>query len=75
MSTYRLENLLSPRSVALVGASPRQGSVGRAILENILKAKFKGKFGLVNTHYAEIERRYRGPTASTNCRLFPNSSQ
>jgi acetyltransferase len=54
MSTYRLKNLLSPRSVALVGASPRQGSVGRAILGNIRKAQFKGEFGLVNSHYAEI---------------------
>jgi acetyltransferase len=55
MSTYRLKNLLSPRSVALVGASPRQGSVGRAILANIHKAKFRGDFGIVNTHYAEID--------------------
>src|SRR3979411_1308548 len=55
MSTYRLKNLLSPRSVALVGASPRQGSVGRAILGNIRKANFKGEFGLVNSHYAEID--------------------
>src|SRR4029453_2556807 len=55
MSTYRLQNLLSPRSVALVGASPRPGSVGRAILQNIRKAKFKGDFGLVNTHYPEID--------------------
>ena len=55
MSTYRLKNLLSPRSVALVGASPRQGSVGRAILANIQKAKFEGGLGLVNPRYAEIE--------------------
>ena len=55
MSTYRLKNLLSPRSVALVGASPRRTSVGRAILGNIHKTKFKGEFGLVNTHYAEID--------------------
>src|ERR1700730_12054690 len=55
MSTFHLKNLLSPRSVALVGASPRQTSVGRAILGNIHKAKFKGDFGLVNTHYAEID--------------------
>ena len=55
MSTYRLRNLFSPRSVALVGASPRQRSVGRAILGNIHKAKFKGEFGLVNPHYAEID--------------------
>src|SRR4051794_7484945 len=55
MSTYHLEHLLSPRSVALVGASPRQGSVGRAILRNIREAKFKGEFGLVNRRYAEID--------------------
>lgn len=55
MSTYRLKNLLSPRSVALVGASPRQGSVGRAILGNIHKAQFQGEFGLVNSRYAEID--------------------
>ena len=55
MSTYRLKNLLSPRSVALVGASPRHGSVGRAILNNIRKAQFKGEFGLVNPRYAEID--------------------
>src|SRR5258708_17553900 len=55
MSTYRLKNLLWPLSVALVGASPRQGSVGRAILGNILKGKLKGDFGLVNPGYAEID--------------------
>src|SRR3954465_12724682 len=55
MSTYRLKNLLSPRSVALVGASPRQASVGRAILGNIRKANFKGEFGLVNARYAAID--------------------
>jgi acetyltransferase len=55
MSTYRLKNLLSPHSIALIGASPRQGSVGRAIFGNIGKAKFKGEFGLVNPRYAEID--------------------
>jgi acetyltransferase len=55
MSTYRLKNLLSPRSVALVGASPRQTSVGRAILGNIRKANFEGEFGLVNPGYAAID--------------------
>jgi acetyltransferase len=54
MSTYRLKNLLSPRSVALIGASSRRGSVGRAVLENIRKAGFEGEFGLVNLHHAEI---------------------
>lgn len=54
MSTYRLKNVLSPRSIALVGASPRRNSVGRAILENIRKSGFKGNFGLVNPRYGEI---------------------
>jgi acetyltransferase len=55
MSTYRLRNMLAPRSLALVGASPRTGSVGRSILRNIRNAKFKGEFGLVNRHYAEVD--------------------
>src|SRR2546423_1577576 len=54
MSTYRLKNLLSPRSIALIGASPRQNSVGRAILENVRKAGFKGDFGLVNARYTDV---------------------
>jgi acetyltransferase len=54
MSTYRLNHLLSPRSVALVGASPREGSVGRAIVQNISGGKFKGPFGVVNSNHAEI---------------------
>ncbi|HTO66531.1 MAG TPA: bifunctional acetate--CoA ligase family protein/GNAT family N-acetyltransferase [Bradyrhizobium sp.] len=54
MSTYRLKNVLSPRSVALIGASPRPGSVGFAILRNIREAGFKGDFGWVNKHYATV---------------------
>ena len=55
MSTYRLKNLLLPRSVALIGASSRPGSVGRAILGNIREAGFSGEFGLVNPRHAEID--------------------
>ena len=54
MSTYRLSSLLAPRSVALVGASPRAGSVGRAIAGNIVGAQFKGDFGVVNPRYPDI---------------------
>lgn len=54
MSTYRLKNLLAPRSVALIGASARPVSVGRAVLENIRATEFNGQFGLVNPRHAEI---------------------
>src|SRR5690242_2500283 len=54
MSTYRLSNVLAPRSVALVGASPRRGSLGAAILKNITEGGFAGQIGLVNPRYGEI---------------------
>ncbi|MBR1122814.1 bifunctional acetate--CoA ligase family protein/GNAT family N-acetyltransferase [Bradyrhizobium lablabi] len=54
MSTYRLSNVLVPRSVALVGASPRQGSLGAAVLRNIRSGGFAGEIGLVNPRYGEI---------------------
>ena len=51
MSTYRLDKLFSPRSVAVVGGSPRLTSPGRAVLKNLRSAGFKGSIGLVNPHY------------------------
>ncbi|HKU05836.1 MAG TPA: CoA-binding protein, partial [Bradyrhizobium sp.] len=54
MSTYRLSNVLAPRSVALVGASPRQGSLGAAILRNIRDNGFAGEIGIVNPRHDEI---------------------
>jgi acetyltransferase len=55
MSTYRLDKLFSPRSIVVVGASPRDTSAGRAVLRNLRSAGFKGSIGLVNPHYDEIE--------------------
>jgi acetyltransferase len=55
MSTYRLETLFAPRSVAVVGASPRKTSSGRAVLENLRRAGFPGAIHLVNPRYDEIE--------------------
>ena len=55
MSTYRLDSLFTPRSVAVVGASPRKTSSGRAVLENLRGAGFPGAVYLVNPRYDEIE--------------------
>lgn len=54
MSTYRLSNVLAPRSVALVGASSRQGSLGAAILQNLRTSGFAGQIGIVNPRHGEI---------------------
>ncbi|MBK5959345.1 GNAT family N-acetyltransferase [Rhodoplanes elegans] len=55
MSTYRLQSLFAPKSLALAGASPRDLSLGRIVLRNIREAGFKGKLQLVNPHHAEID--------------------
>jgi len=43
MSTYRLDKLFAPRSVAVVGASPRNTSPGRAVLKNLRRGAFVGE--------------------------------
>ncbi|HUZ31515.1 MAG TPA: bifunctional acetate--CoA ligase family protein/GNAT family N-acetyltransferase [Xanthobacteraceae bacterium] len=55
MSTYGLDKLFSPRSVAVIGASPRESSPGRAVLANLRSAGFLGAIHLVNPRYDEIE--------------------
>jgi acetyltransferase len=43
-----LSRVLSPRSVAIVGASRKEGSVGEAIFKNLLAADFQGVLYPVN---------------------------
>src|SRR5579871_6283961 len=56
MSIYRLDRVMSPRTIALVGASPRPTSLGAAIMRNVRDAGFAGQIGLVNPRHAEIAR-------------------
>ena len=42
MSDYRLDRLVAPRSLAVIGASPRETSVGRHVIANIVAAGFAG---------------------------------
>ena len=49
----RVDVFFEPRSVAVVGASPRPDNMGRTILENLL-AGFRGKVYVVNPRYAEV---------------------
>ncbi len=55
MSTYRLDKLFAPRSVAVVGASPREASPGHAVIRNLIRGGFTGAVHLVNPHYDAIE--------------------
>jgi acetyltransferase len=55
MSTYRLDRILSARSLAVIGASPHVNSVGRYIIANIVAGGFAGQLHVVNPHYGDIE--------------------
>ena len=54
MSTYALDAVFRPKSVAVVGASTRERSVGRAVVRNLREAGFEGPVGLVNPKYRQI---------------------
>ena len=55
MSTYALESVFRPQSIAVVGASPRERSVGRAVVRNLREAGFAGPVGLVNPKHRQID--------------------
>lgn len=53
--SHRLSRMLAPRSIALVGASPRAGSVGNDMIQTVRRGDFAGPVYLVNPRYACIE--------------------
>ncbi|WP_129136823.1 bifunctional acetate--CoA ligase family protein/GNAT family N-acetyltransferase [Luteimonas sp. YGD11-2] len=55
MSTYGLGSVFHPRSVAVVGASPRERSVGRIVLRNLRDGGFAGPLGVVNPRHRDID--------------------
>ncbi|NWG52439.1 MAG: bifunctional acetate--CoA ligase family protein/GNAT family N-acetyltransferase [Hydrogenophilaceae bacterium] len=55
MSTRNLASLFSPRAVALIGASDREGAVGAVIARNLLAGGFGGPVMLVNPRGVTIE--------------------
>ena len=57
MSVRNLEHLFAPKSVALVGASERPGSLGATLLHNLLAGGFKGEVWPVNPKYGELAGR------------------
>jgi len=51
---HRLDPLLRPNSIAVLGATRREGSVGSRTIENLLKGGFKGELYAVNPAYDEV---------------------
>ena len=52
--SHYLDALLRPRSIAVVGASERPGSVGRRTVENLLHGGYAGRLYAVNPGYESV---------------------
>jgi acetate---CoA ligase (ADP-forming) len=50
-----VEHVLRPRSVAIVGASRRPGSIGAAVMANLVAGGFDGPIFPINPHASTIE--------------------
>jgi acetyltransferase len=49
-----LDKIFSPKSVAVIGASDEEGTVGYALMKNLIELKFEGKIFPVNIRKTEI---------------------
>lgn len=54
MSRKVLDLLFSPKSLALIGATPKEGSLGRALMENIIKGGYEGALFPINPKYTDV---------------------
>ncbi|MGE0627178.1 MAG: GNAT family N-acetyltransferase [Hyphomicrobiaceae bacterium] len=54
MTVRNLNALLAPRSVALIGASPKEGTVGGTVARNLLSPGFPGPVHFINPKYTDI---------------------
>ncbi|MEM3453119.1 MAG: GNAT family N-acetyltransferase [Candidatus Hadarchaeum sp.] len=50
----KLESMLSPRVVALIGASEKEGTIGNQIMKNLLAGKEKRKIYPINPNYQTV---------------------
>ncbi|MFO8111438.1 MAG: GNAT family N-acetyltransferase [Desulfosalsimonadaceae bacterium] len=54
MSVYNLDRFFSPESIAVFGASEQRGSVGYAVMENLIEGGFAGTIYPINPKYKKV---------------------
>jgi acetyltransferase len=64
MGTLNLDKIFNPQSVAIIGASDAEGSVGYAIVKNFTRLGYAGKVYFVNIRKAEIMGTKTYPTVA-----------
>ncbi|MEY9626398.1 bifunctional acetate--CoA ligase family protein/GNAT family N-acetyltransferase [Sinorhizobium fredii] len=54
MTIRNLHHAVDPKSLAVIGASSRYGSLGRVVIDNVLAMGFEGDIWPVNPKYGEV---------------------
>ena len=54
MGVYNLDKIFKPESIAVIGASEKEGSIGSVLIENLTQGGFQGKVYPVNPRYRSI---------------------
>ncbi len=54
MVTMNLDRIFDPKSIAVIGASDEEGTVGHVLMKNLIDHKFSGKIFPVNIRKSEI---------------------
>jgi len=54
MSVENLDKIFQPKSIAVVGASERIGSVGAALMHNLIERGFSGHILPINPNYKKV---------------------
>jgi acyl-CoA synthetase (NDP forming) len=62
LNRSRLDRLLRPRAVAIVGVSPEPGHMGGSVLNNLTRCNFAGDIHLVSRSRGEIDGRHCAPS-------------
>ena len=54
MSVENLDKIFQPKSIAVVGASERKGSVGAALMDNLIERGFSGEIYPINPNHKKL---------------------
>ncbi|MBT4507103.1 MAG: GNAT family N-acetyltransferase [Desulfobacula sp.] len=54
MGQFNLNRIFNPRYIAVVGASEKKGTIGHALMKNLIDGKFSGQLVPVNPKYQKL---------------------
>ena len=62
MSVENMDKIFQPKSIAVIGASERQGSVGGALMRNLIDRGFAGDIYPINPKHNKMWKRCAYPS-------------